>query len=173
MFISTATAAEVNRWPLRGGLPALDLTNTEAYRGRPYRQDLLQSYDLLVAWGIGAGVVAPSEAGPLLAAAAADPVAAARVLERTVELRSAVHVLMQRLAHGEPPPPAALAVLDAVRVEGQVHSELVPDAAGFSLRFTPAHHLALPLWRLADSASQLLTGGAWTRVRECPGHECG
>lgn len=163
----------LSRWPLRGGDPALDLINTEAYRGLPHVMELLQSYDMLIAWGIGAGAVAPAEAGPLLNAAGADPAAADHELQRVRELRSALHVVMQRLTQGQTAPETALTVLNDARVEGQVHSEIAQDAGGFAVRFGPEVSLALPLWRLADAATQLLTSGSWTRVRECPGEDCG
>ncbi|MFT4037287.1 MAG: CGNR zinc finger domain-containing protein [Thermomicrobiales bacterium] len=169
----TQRVVPLDRWPLRGGDPALDLLNTEAYRGLPHFMDLLQTYDVLVAWGISAGALAPNEAGPLLNAATVDPAAADDALRQVKELRSALHVVMQRLTQGEPAPAAALAVLNDARVEGQMHSEIAQVENGFAVRFAAPAALALPHWRLADAATAILTTGSWTRVRECPGEDCG
>lgn len=163
----------LSRWPLRGGHSALDLINTEAYRGLPHQMDLLQSYDMLIAWSIGAGVIAAAEAGPLLNAAAAAPATAAAEVLRVGELRSALHVVMQRITQGQPAPTAALAILNEARVEGQMHSEIAQDASGFAVQFGPDVSLALPLWRLADAATAMLTSSSLARVRECPGEDCG
>jgi predicted RNA-binding Zn ribbon-like protein len=154
-------------------VPCLDLANTEAYRGTGHEMDLLQSYDMLVAWSLAAGVLQPSEAGPLLAAAAAAPEAAAKLLARTRELRAAIHVVMQSVAHRTEPPVATLATLNAFLAEGQVHRQLVRSHVGYEARFRPEDDMALPIWRLTDSAARLLLSPDHANVRECPGHECG
>lgn len=163
----------LERWPLRGGVPCLDLANTEAYRGTTHQDDLLHSYDVMVAWSLAAGVLQPSEAGPLLRAAAGEPRAAAAQLARVKELRRAIHVVMQSVAKRNEPPDAALATLNAFLAESQGHGQLVRRNGDFELRFRPEDDMALPLWRLTDSAARLLLSPERANVRECPGHECG
>lgn len=168
-----STQHPLERWPLRGGVPCLDLANTEAYRGTGHEMDLLQSYDMLVAWSLAAGVLQPSEAGPLLLAATHDPEAAANLLARARELRAAIYVVMQSVAHRTEPPVATLATLNAFLAESQVHNQIVRNNEGFEARFRPEDDMALPIWRLTDSAARLLLSPERDRVRECPGHECG
>jgi predicted RNA-binding Zn ribbon-like protein len=163
----------LERWPLRGGLPCLDLANTEAYRGTVQEADLLHSYDMLVAWSLAAGVLQPAEAGPLLRAAAESPDAAAEHLARVMELRQAIHVVLQSVAERTEPPEAALATLNAFLAESQVHGQIVRSNGAFEVRFRPEDDMALPLWRLTDSAARLLLSSERENVRECPGHECG
>jgi predicted RNA-binding Zn ribbon-like protein len=163
----------LERWPLRGGVPCLDLANTEAYRDTGHEMDLLQSYDMLVAWSLAAGALQPADAGPLLLAAAGAPDAAVEFLAQARELRRAVHVLMQSVAQRTEPPVAALATLNAFLAESQMHGQIVRRNAGFELRFRPEDDMALPIWRLADSAARLLVSPDRENVRECPGHECG
>ncbi len=163
----------LDRWPLRGGVPCLDLANTEAYRGTGHEMDLLQSYDMLVAWSLAAGALQPSEAGPLLLAAAGAPEVAADLLAQARELRRAVHVLMQSVALRTEPPVAALATLNAFLAESQMHGQIVRRNAGFEIRFRPEDDMALPIWRLTDSAARLLVSPDRDFVRECPGHDCG
>jgi predicted RNA-binding Zn ribbon-like protein len=163
----------LDRWPLRGGVSCLDFANTEAYRGTGHEMDLLQSYDMLVAWSLAAGALQPREAGPLLATAAEAREAATEILAKARELRSAIHVLMQSVAHRTEPPEAALATLNAFLVESQVHSQIARSNGGFEARFRPEDDMALPIWRLTDSAARLLLSPDHANVRECPGHECG
>lgn len=163
----------LERWPLRGGIPCLDLANTEAYRGTDHEADLLHSYEMFVAWSLGAGVLLPAEAGPLLLAATARPDDAGVQLERVRELRSAVHVVMQSVAGRREPPVAALAVLNAFLAESQAHGQIVRSNGDFEVRFRPEEDMALPIWRLTDSAARLLLSPDRNHVRECPGHECG
>lgn len=167
------TQIPLERWPLRGGVPCLDFANTEAYRGTDHEIDLLQSYDMLVAWSLAAGALQPSEAGPLLLAAAAAPEAAERHLEQARELRAAVHVVLQSVVHTTEPPAATLATLNAFLAESQVHHQIVRRNGGFEARFRPEDDMALPIWRLTDSAARLLLSPDRERVRVCPGHECG
>ena len=170
---SATPPVPLERWPLRGGVPCLDLANTEAYRGTGHEMDLLQAYDTLVAWSLATGVVQPSEAGPLLQAAAAAPDAAAELLSRAKELRRVIHVVMQSVAQRTAPPEAALATLNAFLAESLVHGQIVGIEAGFEVRFRPEDDMALPIWRLTDSAARLLLSPERENVRECPGHECG
>ena len=169
----TVSQIPLERWPLRGGVPCLDFANTEAYRGTGHDLDLLQSYDMLVAWSLAAGALQPSEAGPLLLAAAAAPAAAGKHLAQARELRAAVHVVLQSVAHQTEPPVATLATLNAFLVESQVHCQIVRSNGGFEARFRPEDDMALPIWRLTDSAARLILSPDHERVRECPGHECG
>ena len=163
----------LDRWPLRGGQPCLDLANTEAYRGTQHEADLLHSYEMLVAWCLAAGVLLPTEAGPLLSAAQTAPDAAATHLARVRELRRAVHVVMQSVAQGTEPPEAALAAFNAFLAECQVHGQIERNNGDFEIRFRPEDDMALPIWRLTDSAARLLLSPDREHVRECPGHECG
>jgi predicted RNA-binding Zn ribbon-like protein len=169
----TTSQFPLERWPLRGGVPCLDLANTEAYRATGHEMDLLQSYDMVVAWSLAAGALRPGEAGPLLRAAAEAPDSAARHLAQMRELRSAIRVVMQSVALRTAPPVAALATLNAFLAESQVHGQIVRSNGGFELRFRPEDDMALPIWRLTDSAARLLLSPERENVRECPGHECG
>ncbi len=163
----------LERWPLRGGVPCLDFANTEAYRDTGHEMDLLQSYDMLVAWSLAAGALQPGEAGPLLLAAAGAPEVAAEHLTQAKELRQAIHVVMESVAHRTEPPVATLATLNAFLAESQVHNQIVRSNGGFEAHFRPEDDMALPIWRLTDSAARLLLSPDREYVRECPGHECG
>jgi predicted RNA-binding Zn ribbon-like protein len=163
----------LERWPLRGGVPCLDLANTKAYRGTGHEADLLDSYEMLVAWSLAAGALQPAEAGPLLRAAAESPDAAAEQLVRTRELRDAIYVVMQSVAQRTEPPVAALASLNTFLADSQVHGQIVRSNGDYEVRFRPEDDMALPIWRLTDSAARLLLSPDRENVRECPGHECG
>lgn len=169
----SGTYVPLDRWPLRAGVPCLDLTNTEAYRDTGYELDLLDSYETLVAWSLAAGAIHPSEAGPLLRAASAAPADAAAHLAQAKNLRHAIHVVMQSLALRSETPAPEMAVLNALLAESQVHRQIVREGEGFAARFIPGDNLALPIWRLCESAATLLLSPERTYVRECPGHECG
>lgn len=84
-----------------------------------------------------------------------------------------IHAVMQSVAHRAEPPVSALAILNAFLAESQVHGQIVRIEEGFEVRFLPEDDMALPIWRLTDSAARLLISSDRENVRECPGHECG
>ena len=170
---SPTSNTPLERWPLRGGLPCLDFANTEAFRGTGHDVDLLDSYEMLVAWSLAAGALRPSEAGLLLRSATDKPDVAAALLAHAKELRHVTHVVLQSVAQNAEPPLAALATFNAFLAETQVQGQILKTEEGFEVRFRPEDDMALPIWRLTDSAARLLLSPERENVRECPGHECG
>jgi predicted RNA-binding Zn ribbon-like protein len=63
--------------------------------------------------------------------------------------------------------------LNAFLAESQVHGQIVRSNGDYEVRFRPEDDMALPIWRLTDSAAHLLLSPDRDNVRECPGHECG
>jgi predicted RNA-binding Zn ribbon-like protein len=80
---------------------------------------------------------------------------------------------MQSVAQRAEPPVAALATLNAFLAESQVHGQIVRSNGDYEVRFRPEDDMALPIWRLTDSAARLLLSPDRENVRECPGHDCG
>jgi predicted RNA-binding Zn ribbon-like protein len=168
------SAPRADTWPLRGGAACLDFANTVAWRGTSRSVDALRTYDDLIVWFRHAGFLSVLEADRLLRRSAEDQSGSAEVLLRAGELRDAIHNVFVALAHGLDIDERDLAAIKAILAEGVAHFELVRDGTGFALRNPDnGDALALPLWKLAESAARLLISGDWRRVRECPGHECG
>lgn len=162
----------IEQWPLRGGAPCLDFANTVGWRPAAQPVDGLISYADLIAWAEHAEVLSAVEAHLLGQSAAGDRTAAASLLVRATAFRETIHRLFHALAHGKEAPKVDLQTLNAWLQEGALHASVVPFDGGF-VAVTNDADLALPLWRLAESAGQLLISGQWRRVRECPGHDCG
>jgi predicted RNA-binding Zn ribbon-like protein len=164
----------LEQWPLRGGAPCLDFANTVAWRATERELDGMHDYRDLIHWGRHAGLFSAAEGERLLRRAAADEAGARETLARAVTLRSAIHRLFVALAHGNTASAHDLAAINATLAEGMPHAKVAASPTGFTYAFvSEGEHLALPLWKLADSAANLLVSGDWRRVRECPGHQCG
>ncbi|MCC7024732.1 MAG: ABATE domain-containing protein [Thermomicrobiales bacterium] len=164
----------LEQWPLRGGAPCLDFANTVAWRATERELDGMHHYHDLIHWSRHAGFISPAESERLLQRAAFDPTGTRETLVRAVTLRAAIHRLFVALAHDDLPAADDLAAINAALAEGMPRAKITPSGAGFAYAFADeGEHLALPLWKLADSAASLLVSGEWQRVRECPGHECG
>lgn len=168
------TAPRIERWPLRGGAFALDFANTVAWRPAARAVDGLRSYDDLLAWCRHAGILDALEEVRLRDQATGETSNATAVLTHARELREAIYRIFTDLDHGREPAHQDLATVQRDLAEGVCQAALVREGDTFVLRGTAGtDSLALPLWRLAESAAQLLVSGEWRRVHECPGDDCG
>ena len=170
----SGTIPSVDCWPLRGGAACLDFANTVAWRPSAKPVDGLQTYDDLVLWGLHAALVSLPASEGLLAHAARDELAARATLDRAVALREAIFRLFAALAHGDAFAQEDLAMVNAVLAVAMAHAAVMRVEDGFALRYPENEEaLALPLWNVAESAAHLLVSGDWSRVRDCPGLDCG
>ncbi|MFG3547767.1 CGNR zinc finger domain-containing protein [Streptomyces sp. NPDC047725] len=159
---------------LVGGHVVVDLVNTVTARdAEPV--DWLDGYPRLLEWAALTGEFDPVVLGDLRRLAEAEPGEAAAALERTRELREAVHDLLTALVRQDDPAPAAAV--------GRVESHWKQAAAGARLTVrgnTPwletgvetsgldhLHH------ELALRALDLLRSLPLERTRVCPGPRCG
>jgi predicted RNA-binding Zn ribbon-like protein len=158
---------------LVGGALCLDFSNTLAGRKTELREHV-ESYDDLLVWSRHAGTVTDAEAAQLRAAAAAQPEAAATVHARAMALREAIYTNFSTMEAGDAAPPAALAALNAELAPALAHLLVAPDGDGFDWTWggDPAA-LDRPLWPLARSAAELLTGAHLDRIHQCGGDDCG
>ena len=153
-----------------GGDAAVDLVNTFAGWDRPSAasaREYLQSYDHLVLWSASAGLVTDAGVDALRRAGRRDPAAADKTLDRAKQLRSAVHDLLS------PEGRAAATALGTVQ-------ELAGEAiAAASLRWGPpvtlefAEGVRRPLDAVAWRCLRFLGTADASRVRACPGQDCG
>jgi predicted RNA-binding Zn ribbon-like protein len=85
-------------------------------------------------------------------------------LERAVAIREAFRALLLSNATGEPPPAAALAVIDGERATLRVDGDLRLVPAGRGADAALARLLAIAVVAHAD--------GTWQRLKACPGESC-
>jgi predicted RNA-binding Zn ribbon-like protein len=162
------------RFELTGGALCLDLANTVDNR-LTEPKELLPSYASLLAWGRQAGVLDEASARALAREAASRPAAALAALRRAREAREAIYAVFSALAGGAPPPPSALAALNAALPGALARLRLrARDGAPFEWAWDDAGRpLDRVLWPALRSAAELLTGGELPRLRLCAAEECG
>lgn len=156
------------------GHPALDFVNTVGgWSAEQPLEDKLGSYGDLVRWAELARLL---DAGDTVAPerlARNRPRQAARVLARARALRGILHRLFNRILENRKPRPADVQFLqNELRIARQ-HQRLASTAAGF--HWTWDEHPALDgiLWKVSQSAADLLTSPDLARVRRCAGENCG
>ncbi|MGH6882300.1 CGNR zinc finger domain-containing protein [Hypericibacter sp.] len=159
---------------LIGGIACLNFANTSSGRGTPRHQEHLRSYDLLLVWAEHAGLLAPAQRQSLSELAALQGAAAARVLRRALDLREAIYATAEALGHRTTPPADALLILNQELSRAMSQATIRPEASGFAWDWSEAEPaLDRPLWPIARSAAELLTGPAHEQVKQCPGAHCG
>lgn len=151
---------------LIGGDPALDFVNTAGGRDKSREPDRLGAYAAFLAWAEAAGLLTATEAAGL--APCAQTPAAARVLDRAVTFREALHALLLAVAHREAalPSEARREVEAAIRM-ALADATLVEDAAGLRWDARNVTDPSLPFHRTALAAQELFGSGALAKVRAC------
>lgn len=154
----------------RGAL-CLGLANTWGNRGDA-TSDTLRSYDDVLRWARGAGVVDGPEARQLAELAAREPEEAARVLERTLVLREGLYRSCAAVAAGRAAEAEDLELLNR-------ELALLPPArlccGGPCCEWRwpdTGPRLAQLLWPVVRSAAGLLTSEDAARIRECAAPDC-
>lgn len=158
---------------LSGGALCLDFINT--VDSRPTEaNELLETYDDLLAWARQAGVLAPALAATLEAEALRRPTAAAAALDGAKALREAVHAVLAAAMRGRGVPADSLGTLEAAVAPSLARRRLVQAPAGFAWEWVyDDNALDGLLAPVVESAANLLTSPDLARVRECEAATCG
>jgi predicted RNA-binding Zn ribbon-like protein len=171
------------RMKLVGGRLCLDFVNTvggwEGGEGsNPFavvaRADKLVEYLDLPAWGQHTGILTGNEAQALAREARRREREAGATLKRAVALRGAIYRICLAIINRRE---ARASDLDLLNQELKIaHSSLRLGTGGeifvWEWKATKSAFDQV-LWRIADSAAEMLTTDDLTRLRECPGENCG
>ncbi|MCI0665052.1 MAG: CGNR zinc finger domain-containing protein [Acidobacteria bacterium] len=174
------------RMKLVGGRLCLDFVNTVGgwkrdpggERNDPFamvaRADKLVDYLDLAAWGQHSGVLSENEALALARAARQREREAAATLRRAVALRGAIYGISVGIIKRVE---ARLSDIDLLNRELSIahgHVRLGEGQDNFVWEWMDKKNgFDHVIWRIADSAAEMLTTDDLGRLRECPGDNCG
>lgn len=171
---------------LVGGRLCLDFANTvggwnpdpAGKKSDPFafsaRADKLGDYEDLLAWSWRVKLLTESEARALAREAGRREKEAASVLRRAVALREAIYRICIAIIRQMRPRGADLDLLNRELNVAHGRVRLGLGEGNFVWEWTDAKNaLDQTLWRVADSAAEMLTTGDLTRLRVCPGEDCG
>lgn len=172
--IASLSPGRAGRLPLVGGRLCLDFVNTSSGRGTPTHQDHLRAYNDLLAWAHHAGALDRKTTLALAELGGRRPADARRVLGDAIRLRESLFAILTALARDLPPPAEPLASLNRFLAATHRAARLERRGARFSWTW-PARppRLELPLWLVARSAAEVLTGDPLERLKSCAGEACG
>lgn len=163
-------------YQLVGGHVALDLVNTVDWRGDPARrQELLATFDDLLAWAQASTVATPAEVRTMQAAARRDPLRAERALKRARRLRELLARALAAASRGVAPSAGDVRRLNAFLAAALAHRQL--DVRRTSVVWSwsagPDETFDALLWPVVLAAAELLTSDDRSRIHECGGDGCG
>ena len=168
---------------LIGGRHCLDFVNTIGGRKNSgtksadtcvIREDKLNEYSDLLAWGLRVGLLSDTEAQRLLHESLRNPAAANTVFKRAIALREAIYRISRAILHEKQIKDADLEQLNRELLVAHSRRMLAAGKKGFVWEWNrqdPAFDRIL--WSIADSAAEMLTTADLTRLRQCPGDDCG
>lgn len=162
-----------------GGDPSLDFVNTVDWTPRGLEHDRLGSYERLLSWARGAGVLSDAQAHVLRSAAAREPDKARTAYEAARWTRWVLHevfyAVITRQALLE-----SLPEFSRLLSRAHQHLEVAPPpgrrrggaALAWEWRGMPGQ-LESVLWPVVRAAANLLTSPDAGRLRMCAGPDCG
>ena len=156
-----------------GGHPALDFVNTVSgwSEGTPL-EDKLEDFSDLVRWATAVRLLSPDQANGLARLGRNHPRQSFYALARARSLRLALYRILNCLLETENPKPADLELLQKELRIARQHQAL--EAAGRALVWSWGKRTELDsvLWRISQSAADLLTSNEIVRLRRCAGETC-
>ncbi len=168
---------------LIGGRLCLDFVNTiggrkdeQTKRMAPYviRDEKLNDYFDLLAWSLRVGLQPEEEAQKLLREALRSPADASVVWKRAIALREAIYRISRAVVQRRSPQQRDLEGLNQELRIAQSRRILTPERKGFAWEWDdPKPVLDRILWSISVSAAEMLTASDLTRLRQCPGEDCG
>jgi predicted RNA-binding Zn ribbon-like protein len=157
-----------------GGALCLDFVNTVDWPGRAQPSERLRTYADLARWAQFGGALTGDQADAAIPTGAAAPERARETLEQARALRAALYRIFSAVTRHDAPAPADLATLNGWIGTALAQGCLTVTDGGFAWGWQDApDRLDAPLWPVARSAVDLLTGPALPRVHQCADAECG
>lgn len=136
--------------------------------------DKLENYSELINWARKAGITDDDGAEKLNRFEKKDPKAAHKVFRKAVVLREAIYRIFISLVKGEEPEKEDIGLLNRECTRAREHQRLQFDSGTFKWELgLDNEDPENIIWQIALSASELLTSGSLSRVKECSGDDCG
>lgn len=157
-----------------GGDPSVDFVNTVDWTSRGPELDQFSSYERVLDWAGGAGLLDSGAVAQLRATAETNPETAEDVRKQAIQLRAMLDRLYFRIVSGERAW-REIQELNSMWLRRSLAGLAVVDHGHhFALGWEqPGRSLDAPLWAVAWDTAKLLTSDDAARIRRCGGTNCG
>ena len=150
----------------------MGFVNTLSGRGTSAPSEKLVSYEALLDWARGAGVVSAPAAAELRRAADAHPNEAGRVLAGARTLRETLHAVFSAVAQGKSPSTGVLGDLAEHLEAGYAQARLVFQDGALQWAPGAVARLADVAHEVARAAARLVESPTLSQVRACAADDC-
>ena len=150
----------------------MGFVNTLTGRDAAAPAEKLSSYDALLEWARGVGIVTAPVAAELRKAAESHPSEAGLVLSGARALRETLHALFSAVQQGKAPGGTVLADLAGHLGAGYAQARLVFQDGALQWAPGPVARLADVTHELARAAARLVESTTLSRVRACAADDC-
>jgi len=150
----------------------MGFVNTLTGRDAAAPAEKLSSYDALLEWARGVGIVTAPVAAELRKAAESHPSEAGLVLSGARALRETLHALFSAVHQGKTPAGTVLADLADHLGAGYAQARLVFQDGALQWAPGPVARLADVTHELARAAARLVESTTLSRVRACAADDC-
>jgi predicted RNA-binding Zn ribbon-like protein len=159
------------RFKLHAGHPALELVNTLDLRFSAQMVDLIPTYKDLLRFATQLELLTAEQARKL--GRSVDAKEAQRVLTSTVELREALATFFYNRMEGGKPSAAQIQILEQHFHAAALHRRLLAGDAHLEWSWSGVERQPqIPLWMLAQTASDLLVSNDAELVKDCGDPTC-
>jgi predicted RNA-binding Zn ribbon-like protein len=157
-----------------GGATCLDFTNTVTWRTDGVCNERLATFDDLVVWSVGAGLLTREDARALRARAESHPGAAESALREARAARLLLHHMFTRVATHRSLPEREIAQFNRALARTSTAAHLVPVGRRFRWRFArDAEDLGQLVCPVIIDAAHLLASDDLTLLQTCANDNCG
>jgi predicted RNA-binding Zn ribbon-like protein len=165
------SSAVAKPFKLHAEHPALELVNTLDLRFSPTPEELLPAYRDLLRFAAQLRLITAEQARRL--ERTVDGKVAQRILASTVELREALSAVLYAWIDGGKPSAGQVKILEKYFQDAALHRNLRADKSQLAWSWTGAEQQAeIPLWKLAQAASDLLVSSDAELVKDCGDPTC-
>ncbi|MEO8287926.1 MAG: ABATE domain-containing protein [Chloroflexota bacterium] len=151
----------------------IDFVDTVEWRASDNPTDRLTDYARLLLWSERNSVLSSAVANRLREKAAAYPTEASAAFDDAIALREAIYRIFFAVANNLTRHKADIELLNRVHREAMTHKRLNETGGAFSWHWSGEDEsLHSPIWRIAESAANLLTAPEIKMMKTCPGEGC-
>jgi len=157
-----------------GAHPALDFVNTVGgWSAETPLEDKLENFGDLIHWGKLAKLIGGVDVTTSVRMARRHPRQASQVLARARAMRAVLYCLFNCYLENRNPAAADLKAFEDELRTARRHQMLTATGRGFLWTWDQRPSLDSILWRVSQSAADLLVSPELARVRRCAGENCG
>ena len=163
-----STIDQPKQWEFSKGKLALDFANTVYWHASDEPEETIESFAEFLDWAKAASLLKGDEYRLLNLHSKERPMECEHTLHNALELRECIYRIFSALARDLEPDPQDIDQVKEIMAEGLSHARIVHAGGNFSWTWDEGRNLPQRiLWRIAQSAVELLLSNDLNRVGQC------